>query len=179
MQGLIFFREKVIDIKALLNWVIKTIKINISTKASSGNDVLGGKLWWMKKLLVVLMSDLFFFFWGWGGALFFVYHVILLFASCFCDLSLILLNMNKHVKKIGVSCLPVILLEVLMRTVMCCLWLSVCSSRVIHKSAWVLINMVSNVNIYRFELTVWANHCIIFGEKWFLKNLIHYLSLNH
>lgn len=45
VAGLIFLREKVIDIKGPPNWVIKTIKINIHAKVIF-------RLWWWREIMM-------------------------------------------------------------------------------------------------------------------------------
>lgn len=45
IAGLIFLREKVIDIKGPPNWVIKTIKINIHAKVIF-------RLWWWREIMM-------------------------------------------------------------------------------------------------------------------------------
>lgn len=45
VAGLIFLREKVIDIKGPSNWVIKTIKINIHAKVIF-------RLWWWREIMM-------------------------------------------------------------------------------------------------------------------------------
>lgn len=86
--GLIFFREKVIDIKGFLNWVIKIIKINIYVKVIF-------RLWWWREIMmngeIIGCFDVWFFWRGVVFGFFFFYCVIdlevfimILWFICYC-----------------------------------------------------------------------------------------------
>lgn len=71
VAGLIFLREKVIDIKGPPNWVIKTIKINIHAKVIF-------RLWWWREIMmngeIIGCFDVW-SFWKGGCSCFFFYCV--------------------------------------------------------------------------------------------------------
>lgn len=86
VAGLIFLREKVIDIKGPPNWVIKTIKINIHAKVIF-------RLWWWREIMmngeIIGCFDVW-SFWR-GVALGFFYcvtdsevSIMILWSICYC-----------------------------------------------------------------------------------------------
>lgn len=89
VAGLIFLREKVIDIKGPPNWVIKTIKINIHAKVIF-------RLWWWREIMmngeIIGCFDVWSFWRGVAlGFLFFFYcvtdsevSIMILWSICYC-----------------------------------------------------------------------------------------------
>lgn len=88
VAGLIFLREKVIDIKGPPNWVIKTIKINIHAKVIF-------RLWWWREIMmngeIIGCFDVWSFWRGVAPGLFFFYcvtdsevSIMILWSICYC-----------------------------------------------------------------------------------------------
>lgn len=86
VAGLIFLREKVIDIKGPPNWVIKTIKINIHAKVIF-------RLWWWREIMmngeIIGCFDVW-SFWRGGCSWFFFcvtdseVSIMILWSICYC-----------------------------------------------------------------------------------------------
>lgn len=88
VAGLIFLREKVIDIKGPPNWVIKTIKINIHAKVIF-------RLWWWREIMmngeIIGCFDVWSFWRGVALGFFFFYcvtdsevSIMILWSICYC-----------------------------------------------------------------------------------------------
>lgn len=88
VAGLIFLREKVIDIKGPPNWVIKTIKINIHAKVIC-------RLWWWREIMmngeIIGCFDVWSFWRGVALVFFFFYcvtdsevSIMILWSICYC-----------------------------------------------------------------------------------------------
>lgn len=89
VAGLIFLREKVIDIKGPPNWVIKTIKINIHAKVIF-------RLWWWREIMmngeIIGCFDVWSFWRGVALGFFFFFYcvtdsevsIMILWSICYC-----------------------------------------------------------------------------------------------
>lgn len=87
VAGLIFLREKVIDIKGPPNWVIKTIKINIHAKVIF-------RLWWWREIMmngeIIGCFDVWSFWRGVALGFFFYcvtdseVSIMILWSICYC-----------------------------------------------------------------------------------------------
>lgn len=88
VAGLIFLREKVVDIKGPPNWVIKTIKINIHAKVIF-------RLWWWREIMmngeIIGCFDVWSFWRGVALGFFFFYcvtdsevSIMILWSICYC-----------------------------------------------------------------------------------------------